>query len=346
MGMQIQAFEFDPDMSLLAEMSQLERFDAAWVHLEKREGVALRQLKSVATVRSVGASTRIEGSKISDDEVAVLIEKIAVIKPEQRDEQEVLGYFDVFDTISENFDSIAITESEIKSLHKIMLRFADKDEWHKGNYKQVSNAVEARMPDGTAQIVFRTTGPGVETQEAMTRLVEWYNTDVQTIPLIKAAVFVYEFLSIHPFQDGNGRLSRLLTNLLLLQNGYSWIQYVSLEHEIENRKAEYYRVLMQKQRNRPGENITEWVRFFISCLLNIQQQLTKKLEELKMEAPVNTREKKMLAYIQNHPGFSSGEISKKLNLPLPTVKKSLQDLVAAKRITREGIGKSTVYYLI
>jgi Fic family protein len=345
MGIPILTFEFDPDMSLFAEMSQLERFDAAWVHLEKREGVALRQLKSVATVRSVGASTRIEGSKITDDEVAVLIEKIAELKPEERDEQEVLGYFEVFDTISLNFDSIAITESEIKSLHKLMLKYADKDEWHKGNYKQVSNAVEARMPDGTAQIAFRTTGPGVETQEAMTRLIEWYKRDDQTTPLIKAATFVYEFLSIHPFQDGNGRLSRLLTNLLLLQNGYSWIQYVSLEHEIENRKAEYYRVLMQTQRNRPGENVTEWVRFFISCLVNIQQQLTKKLEELKTEVSVNTREKKILAFVQNHPGCSSGQISKKLDLPLPTVKKSLKDLVEAKLITREGIGKSTAYFM-
>ena len=111
------------------------------------------------------------------------------------------------------------------------------------------------------------------------QLIEWYSNDDQPIPLVKAALFVYEFLSIHPFQDGNGRLSRLLGSLLLLKNGYSWIQYVSFEHEIENRKSEYYKILMQTQRNRPGENVTEWLTFFISCLINIQNQLLQKLEE-------------------------------------------------------------------
>jgi Fic family protein len=214
---------------------------------------------------------------------------MSVSKPEERDEQEVMGYFQALDTISVNFASIKITERQIKNLHKILMQFSEHDAWHRGNYKQVSNVVEANLADGTKQIVFRTTHPGIETEDAMKKLIDWYASDNDTIPLLKTALFVYEFLSIHPFQDGNGRLSRLLAHLLLLKNGYTWIQYVSLEHEIENRKSDYYRVLMQTQRNRPGENVTEWVSYFISCLTNIQTQLMAKLEKSNSESPISLR---------------------------------------------------------
>jgi Fic family protein len=222
----------------------------------------------------------------------------------------------------------------------------DKDAWHRGNYKQVSNAVEANFLNGTKQLVFRTAEPGIATQDAMMQLVEWYYSDKETIPLVKTALFVYEFLSIHPFQDGNGRLSRLLGSLLLLQNGYSWIQYVSFEHEIENRKSEYYKVLMQTQRNRPGENITAWLTFFISCLINIQEQLLVKLEESRTEQPLSQREKSILFFIKNHAGCGSGQIAKKLDMALPTVKKSLAELVLKGSITKEGQGKSTGYFAV
>jgi Fic family protein len=140
----------------------------------------------------------------------VLIEKMSISKLEERDEQEVIGYFNAFDTIAENYESIGIFESQIKNLHKILMLHGEKDAWHRGNYKQVSNAVEANLVDGTKQIVFKTAEPGLETQDAMMKLFEWYYSDKETIPLVKAALFVYEFLSIHPFQDGNGRLADCL----------------------------------------------------------------------------------------------------------------------------------------
>ena len=332
-------------MKLIRELSKIDRFDASWTSIEKREGAILKQLKSIATVRSVGASTRIEGSKMTDDEVAILIDKLSFSKLEERDEQEVIGYFDALDTITENYPSIGISESQIKNLHKILMQHGERDAWHRGNYKQVSNAVEANLIDGTKQIVFRTTEPGLATQDAMIQLLDWYHSDNETIPLVKAALFVYDFLSIHPFQDGNGRLSRLLGSLLLLKNGYSWIQYVSFEHEIESRKAEYYKVLMQTQRNRPGENITAWLSFFISCLINIQEQLMVKLEESKTVIPISQRDQRILFFIQHHAGSGSGEIAKKLNMALPTVKKSLSDLVSKRMITKEGQGKSTGYFV-
>ena len=346
MSLTIHTLKLDLGMKLMTELSKIDRFDATWTSIEKREGATLKQLKSIATVRSVGASTRIEGSKMTDDEVAVLIDKLSVSKLEERDQQEVIGYFEALDTITENYKSIGISESQIKNLHKILMQYGEKDAWHRGNYKQVSNAVEANLIDGTKQVVFRTAEPGIATQDAMMMLFEWYNSDTETIPLVKAALFVYEFLSIHPFQDGNGRLSRLLGSLLLLKTGYSWIQYVSFEHEIESRKSEYYKVLMQTQRNRPGENVTDWLRFFISCLINIQEQLMIKLEENKTEKPILQRDKRILFFIQNHAGCSSGEISKKLDLALPTVKKSLGDLVSKGIITKEGQGKSTGYFAV
>ncbi len=281
---------------------------------------------------------------MTDEEVKILIDKLNISKLEERDEQEVAGYFETLDTIAESYRDIEITEGNLKNLHKILMGRSEKDAWHRGNYKQVSNAVEASYTDGTKQIVFRTTEPGFPTEEAMKNLIEWYRADKETLPIVKTALFVYDFLSIHPFQDGNGRLSRLLGTLLLLQQGYSWIQYVSFEHEIETRKTDYYKVLMQTQKQRPGEHVGEWLTFFLDCLLKIQQQLTDKLSTLAYTAPqLPPREKNILAFIENRPGSKSGEIAEKLNIPLPSVKKILAAMVENKLIFKYGVGAGTNY---
>ena len=330
-------------MQLTNEISQIDRFDASWTTIEKREGQTLKQLKSIATVRSVGASTRIEGSKMTDEEVEVLIKNLSVSKLEERDQQEVAGYYEALELIAESFRDIEISETNIKHLHNTMLKRSEKDNWHRGNYKQVSNAVEAENPDGTKYIIFQTTDPGFATEDAMNKLVSWYRSDMQTHALIKAAVFVYDFLSIHPFQDGNGRLSRLLGTLLLLKHGYSWVQYVSFEHEIENRKSDYYRVLMQCQRERPGEDVYPWVLFFLDCMKNIQRQLMAKLEVHTKTDKLTLREKKIYAFIENHPGSKSGTIAEKLDIPLPTVKRILGEMLKAKLLVVHGAGAGTSY---
>jgi Fic family protein len=344
MPQQIHTLYLELTMKLMTEVSKVDRFDASWSQIEKREGQTLKQLKTIATVRSVGASTRIEGSKMTDAEVEVLIEKLNISKLEERDQQEVAGYFEVLDTISESYKDIDITESNLKNLHNLLMKYAEKDTWHKGNYKQLSNAVEANHPDGTKQLIFKTAEPGLSTEEAMRKLVEWYHSDLETSPVIKIALFVYEFLSIHPFQDGNGRLSRLLGTLLLLRHGYSWIQYVSFEHEIENRKAEYYKILMQTQKQRPGEKVDDWLFFFLDCLLNIQQQLTDKLTTKANSTMLfSPREKNILTFIENHPGSKSSDIAEKLNIPLSTVKKMLTAMVENKTILKYGSGAGTNY---
>jgi Fic family protein len=333
------------DWGLLAAVSKLDRFDASWSAIERREGQSLKQLKAIATVRSVGASTRIEGSRMSDAEVDVLLRNTDITKLEDRDSQEVVGYFQALDLIADSYADIEITENSLKGLHSQLLRFSRKDEWHRGNYKQHPNSVEASLPDGTKRLVFATTAPGIATEDAMRALLAWYHTDTATHPLVKCALFCYEFLSIHPFQDGNGRLSRLLATLLLLKQGYVWIQYVSLEHEIESRKTEYYRELQRCQSQRPGENISSWLAFFFSALGNVQQQLLQKLTADGAESQLLPREKSILLFVENNPGCRSGVIASRLDIPAPTVKKILAILVDRGLIARHGSGPGLNYRL-
>jgi Fic family protein len=339
----IHTVRLSPDWKLITELSEIDKFGGSWTAIEKREGQSLKQLKSIATVRSVGASTRIEGSKMTDDEVERLINNLAIAKLEERDAQEVAGYYETLDIISESFRDIDITENNLKMLHNLLMKHSEKDTWHRGNYKQHSNVVEATQTDGSKQVVFRTADPGFTTDDAMRQLIDWYNNDNTTPPIIRAAIFVYDFLSIHPFQDGNGRLSRLLATLLILRQGYSWIQYVSFEHEIENQKEKYYSVLMQCQRQRPGEDVYPWVTFFLNCLSNIQQQLMVKLQTSSSLAKMSPREKKIYTFIENHPGCQSGAISEKLDIPLPTIKRILMEMLERKLLVKHGIGKGTNY---
>lgn len=345
MKSKIHTFEISLDWKLLECISKLDRFDASWTSVEKKQGQSLKQLKSIATIRSVGASTRIEGSKMSDEEVEVLLSKIDITKLEDRDSQEVAGYFEAMEQITQTFQEIDISENSIKNLHNILLRYSKKDEWHFGNYKQHSNAVEATLGDGSKQIIFRTTEPGFATEDAMRSLADWYSKEKTVHPLVKCALFVYEFLSIHPFQDGNGRLSRLLSMLLLLKHRYNWIQYVSFEHEIENRKTEYYQALRKCQAQRPGEDVTPWINFFFDSLSNIQNQLLNKLERSGIETKLSPREKAILTFIGEHAGCKSGDISGKLNIPNPTVKRILAALVSENLIEKHGAGAGTNYSL-
>ena len=342
---QVYTFKLKLDWKLAAEIRKVDRFDASWTAIAKKEGQTLQHLRSIATVRSVGASTRIEGSKMSDEEVEVLISKLSVSKLEERDAQEVAGYFEAMDTIADNYQQIDITESSIKHLHNILCKYSEKDAWHRGDYKKHSNVVEATNPSGEKQVIFQTADPGITTVDAMRQLIEWYHADRETHPVIKAAIFVYDFLSIHPFQDGNGRLSRLLGTLLLLKEGYTWIQYVSFEHEIEHRKTEYYKELMQAQRQRPGEDVYPWTIFFLNCLLTISGHLLEKLNVQGDIAQLGPKEKSIYNFIENHPGSKSGEIAVKIDIPLPTVKRMLNSLVKQKLISKNGTGPGTSYSL-
>ncbi len=343
--MKVKVYHFNLKLSwkILRALSQIDRFDASWSSVERLEGKSLKQLKNIATIQSVGASTRIEGSKMTDEAVKELLSNINISKIEDRDSQEVVGYFNVLDKISDSFREINLTENNLKNLHNQLLKYSTKDAWHRGEYKQHVNAVEANFPDGTKKIIFRTTEPGIATNDAMREVVEWYKREKEVHPLISCAAFVYEFVSIHPFQDGNGRLSRLLTTLLLLKSDYKWIEYVSFEQEIENRKKDYYISLRSCQAQRPNEDVTEWIDFFLESLLNVQYKLEKKLELTSHESTLSPKEKMVYSYIINNPGCKSGEIAEKLNIPKPTVKRILTDFISKNLISKFGQGAGTNY---
>ena len=343
MNNEVYNFKLNIDWKLINFISEIDRFDANWTSIERKEGQSLKELKSIATVRSVGASNRIEGNRMSDEEVDVLLQKIDIAKLTDRDSQEVVGYFEVLDLISETYPNIILSESHLKSLHNTLMKYSAKDLWHKGNYKQHSNAVEASFPDGTKQIIFQTTVAGFATENAIRGLLDWYNAETEVHPLIKIASFVYEFLSVHPFQDGNGRLSRLISTLLLLNKGYKWIQYVSFEHEIESRKNEYYQVLRSCKAQRPNEDVTVWIHFFLNCLSNIQIQLLTKLQQSGLEAQLSHKEKSIYTIIQNRPNIQSGEIAIKLAIPAPTVKRILSELLNKELIEKQGSGRNVSY---
>jgi Fic family protein len=343
MNNRVYNFKLNIDWKLINLISEIDRFDANWTAIERKEGQSLKELKSIATVRSVGASNRIEGNKMSDEEVDVLLQEIDITKLTDRDSQEVVGYFEVLDLISESYEGISVTENDIKSLHNTLMKYSAKDQWHKGNYKMHSNAVEASFTDGTRQIIFQTTEAGFATEDAIRQLINWYNSETEVHPLIKVASFVYDFLSVHPFQDGNGRISRLISTLLLLKTGYKWIQYVSFEHEIENRKNEYYQVLRISQAQRPNEDVTDWIIFFLNCLSNIQSQLIVKLQKSGFETQLSSKEKLIYSIIQNRPYIQSGEISEKLAIPAPTVKRILSELLNKGLIEKQGKGRNVNY---
>lgn len=336
-------FKLKMDWKLINLISKIDRFDANWTAIERKERQNLKELKSIATVRSVGASNRIEGNKMSDEEVDVLLQKIEITNLADRDAQEVVGYFEVLDLISESYQHITISENNIKSLHNSLMKYSTKDQWHKGNYKVHNNAVEASFPDDTRQIIFQTTEAGFATENAIKHLLDWYNSETEVHALIKIAAFVYDFLSVHPFQDRNGRLSRLLSTLLLLKNNYKWVQYVSFEHEIENRKNEYYQALRTCQAQRPNEDLSVWVQFFLNCLSNIQSQLMAKLQTSGLETQLSAKEKSIFTIIQNRPNIQSGEIAKKLDIPAPTVKRILAALLNKNLIEKQGNGRNVSY---
>lgn len=343
--MKAKAYELSLKLSwkILSVISRIDRFDASWASMERLEGGNLRQLRHIATIQSVGASTRIEGSKMSDEEVAILLNNIGISKIEDRDSQEVVGYFNALDTIVDSHDAIAVSENNIKNLHNQLLKYSNNDAWHRGEYKQHINAVEASFPDGSKKIIFRTTDPGFATEDAMRRLIDWHSIETEVHPLIVCASFVYEFVSIHPFQDGNGRLSRLLTTLLLLQKGYKWIQYVSFEHEVENRKKDYYVSLRSCQAQRPNEDITDWIEFFLESLLNVQFKLEQKLAMSERQTHLPIKEKMVYSYILNYPDCKSSDIVSGLNISKPTVKRILSDLIEKQLIVKHGRGAGISY---
>jgi Fic family protein len=329
----------------------IDGFKGKWNVVEKRENRYLKELRKIATIESIGSSTRIEGTTLSDKEVQELLNNIKITKMQTRDEQEVIGYYEVLELIYDHYSDIKLSESYIKQLHRLLLKYSNKDERHRGGYKHLSNKVVATYPTGKQRTIFSTTEPALVDGE-MRELIEWTNIQVseQNIhPLIVIAFFIYEFLSIHPFQDGNGRLSRLITTLCLLQNGYEFIQYISFENYIEKNKKEYYEALMsgQHNRNHKNERIDKWALFFLNSLKILSERLEQKYNVFKSKGGyLNDRQKRIKDFITNNQPVKVSDISNQFSEIQPsTIKKDLQYLREEQVLIMIGKGKGSVYVL-
>ncbi|WP_247649313.1 Fic family protein [Labrenzia sp. THAF82] len=347
MSLNVKTLHITPEiLSLIAE---LDEFKGAWKALGTLAPERLSALRRVATIESIGSSTRIEGSKLSDRDVERLLSKLEIKAFETRDEQEVAGYADVMETIFGGADAINITENHIMQLHRDLLKYSAKDEWHRGAYKTNSNHVTAFDADGKeVGVVFETASP-FDTPRFMAELVEWTRAalDEKTLhPLLVIAVFAVVFLEIHPFQDGNGRLSRVLTTLLLLRSGYVYVPYSSLESVIEQTKESYYIALRRTQGTirTDSPNWQPWTEYFLRSVQTQKRHLEKKIErERIVMKTLPELSVQILELAKEHGRITNGEIVRVTGANRNTVKKHLQALVDARHLTKHGVGKGTWY---
>ncbi|OXT02750.1 AsnC family transcriptional regulator [Notoacmeibacter marinus] len=347
MGLQADTLEITPEiLSLIAE---IDEFKGAWRALGTLAPERLSALRRVATIESIGSSTRIEGAKLSDKEVEQLLTNIEIRKFDTRDEQEVAGYAQVMETVFANFDAIELTENHIKQLHRDLLAHSAKDERHRGEYKTNTNHVSAFDEEGKEiGVVFETATP-FDTPRLMSELIQWTSAALDTAklhPLLVIGIFTVVFLEIHPFQDGNGRLSRILTTLLLLRAGYVYVPYSSLESIVENSKEGYYLALRQTQRTirSPKPNWQPWTVYFLRALQQQKQRLQKKIERERIVMDTLPElSLQILEAVKDRGHITIGEIVKITGANRNTIKKHLAALVAANHIVQHGIGKGTWY---
>jgi Fic family protein len=336
---------------LLALLSELDEFKGAWRALGTIAPERLNALRHVATIESIGSSTRIEGSKLSDREVERLLGNLEIKRFGTRDEQEVAGYADVMETVFRSWSDIPVTENLIKQLHRDLLAYSDKDERHRGGYKTLRNDVGAFDATGKMiGIVFETATP-FDTPQRMTELVAWLNEarELRRLhPLLIIAVFIVVFLAIHPFQDGNGRLSRVLTTLLLMQAGYAYVPYSSLESVIENSKEGYYLALRQTQTTvrTDAPNWQPWLLFFMRALQQQKRRLAVKVEREKNALAVLPElAVKILDYVRDQGRVTTRDIVREHGASPNTLKATFTSLVEKGLLVRHGAGRSIWYGL-
>lgn len=347
--MKIDSLQITPE--ILSLISEIDEFKGAWRAIGQIAPDRLNSLKKVATIESIGSSTRIEGSKLSDQEVEALLSNLQIKKFETRDQQEVAGYAEVMDTIFQHYQEIPLTENYIKQLHRDVLKFSDKDARHRGEYKKHTNQVEAFNAEGQSLgVVFETASP-FDTPFRMQHLINWTreNTEGKKLhPLLIAAVFIVEFLAIHPFQDGNGRLSRCITTYLLLTSGYVYVPYSSLEAVVENTKESYYLALRQTQGTLQNDkpNWHPWILFFLKALQQQKQKLEIKIEREKLLlGQLPELSLKILKLTKSRGRMTISEIVTLTEANRNTIKKQLDNLVKNKHLIKHGLGKGVWYSL-
>jgi Fic family protein len=343
------AIQITPE--ILNLIAGIDEFKGAWRALGTLAPDRLSALLRVATIESIGSSTRIEGSRLSDREVERLLANLQIKSFATRDEQEVAGYAEVMELIFSSWPDIALTENHIKQLHRDLLAYNEKDARHRGNYKTSTNSVVAFDADGKQLgVVFETTTP-FDTPRLMTELVTWFNDEraaARLHPLLLIGIWVVVFLEIHPFQDGNGRLSGALTTLLLLQAGYAYVPYSSLESVIEQSKEAYYLALRQTQ----GTIRTEspdwqpWLVFFLRALAEQVRRLNRKVEREKIVlAALPELSLQIVEFAREHGRVTMGDAIRLTGGNRNTLKQHFRALVAQGHISQRGAGRGAWYEL-
>ncbi|MFA4818597.1 MAG: Fic family protein [Patescibacteria group bacterium] len=341
----------NPDPHIVTLLAEIDGIRGEFKGGLRMTPQAIINLKRSTLITSAGASTRIEGAKLTDEEVEKVMRGLAVSKFADRDSQEVQGYLETLQNVFDSFQTLPLRESVITSLHNQLLKYSHKDDTHRGGYKKKENTVGVPGPDGkVAQIMFETT-PAYLTPKEMQELVEWTDDALEKNRfhhLLIIANFIVEFLKIHPFEDGNGRLSRVLSNLLLLRFGYQFVQYVSHEQIIERRKDEYYIALRKSQETfkTDHDTIAPWLNFFLSVVREQAAKALSYLKEEKVEDMLSPKQYEVWKYVLSVGEAAPGEIVKATGIALGTVRQALNSLVELGKVKRIGRGRSTRYLKI
>lgn len=330
-----------------SKIAKIDEIKGRWTGGVNLSPQILGRLKRSVLVTSAGASTRIEGSKLSDEQVEKLIQGIKIGKWKNRDEQEVSGYYELLKNVFDSWKALSFSESAIKHFHNEMLKHVSKDERHKGEYKKIDNSVKMLDEKGNEiGVVFKTL-PAYLTPKNMQELVAWTKMALEEKkihPLLAIGNFIVEFLNIHPFQDGNGRLSRILTNLLLLKSGYLYMPYISHEKFIEDNKDAYYIALRRSQKTfGKEENITAWMEFFLTMLLKQSEMAVELLESEQVEKLLSLKQLDVWNYLLGTDEATPSEISEKTKVARPTVNQALTKLLKLKKIEKISSGRGTRY---
>lgn len=347
----IQASTIQITPEILGLISELDEFKGAWRALGTLAPDRLSALRRVATIESIGSSTRIEGSKLSDREVEKLLSNLEIKNIDTRDSQEVVGYAETMELVFSSWEEITMTENHVKQLHRDLLKHSEKDAHHLGNYKTQSNSVAAFDETGKqVGIVFETATP-FDTPRLMTESVEWVRAWMETRrlhPLLVTSIFIVVFLEIHPFQDGNGRLSRILTTLLLLRAGYAYVPYSSLESVIEQSKEGYYLALRQTQGTIRTDtpNWQPWVLFFLRALQQQMKRLAKKVEREKIIlSAMPELSLRIVEYAREHGRVTIGDMVKLTGTSRNTLKEHFRQLQEKGHLVLHGSGRGAWYAL-
>ena len=334
---------------ILSLVTRIDEFKGAWRALGTLAPDRLFALRRVATIESIGSSTRIEGSKLSDREVENLLSNLEIKSFDTRDQQEVAGYAELMDLVFSAWQDIPANENHIKQLHQTLLRHSKKDQRHRGHYKTNSNSVVAFDENGVQLgVVFNTASP-FDTPRLMTELIEWLTQkrdEADLHPLLIISIFVVVFLEIHPFQDGNGRLSRVLTTLLLLQAGYAFVPYSSLESVIEANKEAYYLALRQTQGTIRSEapDWQPWLVFFLRSLVEQVRRLEKKIEREKIVlATMPALSLQIIEFVRDHGRITMGDAIRMTGASRNTLKQHFRDLVERGHLRGYGSGRGAWY---